>query len=275
MLRCEMTFNKGSILRKEMLEELYDYPRVALESYYDSYTDGILYGMEWKESIQNTGHHIITPGALKYHGQIYFLKSPIEVESLIDEKLKIDNFYRLFFMKKEEVTQKPSQIIYELTLESIQSNKLEEARKKGFYYAYIRYDHNRRAHIINDEKEVYGLFAANDGYNYKLPPYLIKEQLKELLENKEYKHPLDFILLREIYNEKGLSVSIARLYLQETLKEKSSLDMIINNPKELIDQLKKACEKLKLDIDYTAVSQDNIDIKKDKEYITVHEGGSL
>ena len=100
--RSEIEFKTGSILRKEMLQEIYEYPRVALEGLFSDYSDGILYGLEWKENEEN--HHLICPGALKLGGNIYLLGNELDVEKelgltlKVDNSLKVDNFYRLCFV---------------------------------------------------------------------------------------------------------------------------------------------------------------------------------
>ena len=42
MQRKTLNFVPGEILTREMLQDLYDYPRNAVENYYSAYSDGIL-----------------------------------------------------------------------------------------------------------------------------------------------------------------------------------------------------------------------------------------
>lgn len=280
MQRSEMTFNKGAILRKEMLTDLYEYPRVAIESYYASYTDGILYGLEWSENKQKQGHHVIMPGALKFHGFIYFLADMIDVEDSLNG-LKLDEKYRLFFVERDVEIKEPSRILYVLDLVAVQSDRLEETKKKGFYYTYVECMSNNEFLVIEDKKEAYGLFAANDGYKFKLPSYLVKNKLSTIIEEKREKHPLDYEFLKNIYSNEGISVSMAKLYLNEYCNEYSEnneyIEKITNNPIELVEYLKKACSLLKTK---TAISVNTEKVSvsndcRDTDKVRVQSQGSL
>lgn len=211
MQRTEMVFQHGSILRKEMLEDIYQYPRAAVESYYSAYSDGILYGLEWKDSKEHPGHHIIMPGALKFHGKIYYLCQVVDVEGIFPE-VQIDAKYRIFF-RKTEVVEEASRKIYEMKLSLVQSSGMEEAWENGFYYSYIEVDHNKSFVQIKGSEELYALYAARNGFAFSAQ--LLREDVLQKLESKQKKHPLDFEILRFIYSGEAIPAELILLYVRE------------------------------------------------------------
>lgn len=77
-------FEAKRLLKKEMLENLRDYPRNLFAIQYQDYSDGILCGCDLKEA---EGGLKIMPGILYYKGVPYFLEKPYMVECRADGKL--------------------------------------------------------------------------------------------------------------------------------------------------------------------------------------------
>ncbi|MEK3788642.1 DNA and RNA helicase [Paenibacillus sp. FSL K6-1230] len=69
-------FEKGRILKTEMLENLRDYPRRFLDIRYEEYSDGIIAGM--KVSVEHD-HLIIGRGIVKHDGHLYLLEQAYEL----------------------------------------------------------------------------------------------------------------------------------------------------------------------------------------------------
>ncbi|WCN39722.1 DNA and RNA helicase [Aneurinibacillus uraniidurans] len=66
------SFAKGRILKKEMLENIRDYPRTFFDIQYESYSDGIIAGA----NVQVGDDHLtITRGIVKHKGRMYMLES--------------------------------------------------------------------------------------------------------------------------------------------------------------------------------------------------------
>lgn len=234
MRRSELELKKGSILRKELLEDIYSFPRIATETYYSGYSDGILYGLEWERSNENKGHHIITPGALKFHGEIYFLSESIDVEELLGEQIQIDKKYRLCFEEQEGYKNIETQTIFELKLRAVQADEYSIIKEKSFYYARVRCTDNNSLETFYDN-DVYGLFASKDGYAFKLPNWIVKEKLLKEIEEKHNKHPLDYMIMKEAYEKNGLAVSMIDLYLRECGVELNETDYL--SPSTLVEKL--------------------------------------
>jgi hypothetical protein len=86
-------FEKGRVLKKEMLENLRDYPRNFFDIYYKDYSDGIISGTD-VYICEKTA--IIKKGIVKHKGRIYMLEDEFEIpyyhtnkETLI--KIKFDD----------------------------------------------------------------------------------------------------------------------------------------------------------------------------------------
>ncbi len=69
-------FQKGRILKREMLENLRDYPREFLDLYFQDYSNGIIAGVH---IIVADSQLIITKGIIKHNGRLYMLHSSYEL----------------------------------------------------------------------------------------------------------------------------------------------------------------------------------------------------
>lgn len=270
MRRSEIEFQAGSILRKEMLQDMYEYPRIALESLYSDYSDGILYGMSLKENNEN--HHVICPGALKLHGNIYFLKKELDVEKELEEELSVNGSYRLCFVIQEPQKQIEAKTDYCLKLMALQDKEYKNVENSSFWYAYIKYSGDKKIKLITGDAAikygVFGLMSANDGYRFQLPNWLIKQQILNDLEEKDSKHPLDYLLLREIYEGKPVSVSFINVYMNELGREKIDCD---SNPNVVIEKFKEAVKELTFSVSVEAAATKVDTVQKEEQW----RGGTI
>ena len=77
------SFNKGSVLKQNMLEALRDYPYTVLEVEYFTYGDGIITGFE--VTSQGDDKFAIAPGILKLNERIYVSSRVLTIDQ-INEK---------------------------------------------------------------------------------------------------------------------------------------------------------------------------------------------
>ena len=77
-------FEPKRLLKKEMLENLRDFPRSLFGLQYQNYSDGILYGCDITGT--ETGM-ILLPGILCYKGVPYFLERPYPVSCKAEGKM--------------------------------------------------------------------------------------------------------------------------------------------------------------------------------------------
>lgn len=267
MKRSEIEFRTGSILRKEMLQDLYEYPRNAFESMFSDYSEGILYGLDWKEI--NQQQHIISPGALKFKNKLYFLKDELYVEKELENQLRVNGAYRLCFMLQDVIQQIDSKKDYYLKLEVLQDEEYQKKKDNVFWYAYIKFSGERKIELIKLTKfGVPGLIAASDGFEYQLPNWLIRENILPELEQKMDKHPLDYVLLRDIYEGKSVSISFINIYLNELKKESLGYDC---NPVNALNNLLYAVRELKMKVTINSVESR----ERETDNKPKHQGGLL
>lgn len=154
-------FNKGRILKKEMLENLRDFPRNILEVQYESFTDGIICGFT-----PSVDKNTITfsKGITKHNDMLYVVPQPIFVqysETETDVMIKL-NFY-------DEIQDKDYKTAYvDIEIDDnmkILDNQQELGRFKLKKGAYLRshykdfYDFTTEYNTINI---VHALYAARE-----------------------------------------------------------------------------------------------------------------
>lgn len=265
MRRSEIEFQAGAILRKEMLQDLYEYPRIAIESLYSDYSDGILYGLLWKEREDN--HHIICPGALKLNGNIYFMREELDVEKELAGELSVNGSYRLCFVCQKAERKIEAKTDYVLKLAALHDREYKEVEANAFWYAYIKYSGGKKIEIVTDDTGyatikfgVPGLISADDGFRFQLPNWLMKQHILVELEGKFNKHPLDYLLLREIYAGKAISISLINVYLNELGEEKIDIDC---SPNMVMEKLSQAIKELSFKVSNNLPEEENTDITEE------------
>ena len=260
--RDVVRFEKGSVLQKEMLESLYNYPRVICESFYSNYSDGILYGLECIE--EDEQRHRITAGALKYKGNIYISSESVVLEEMSDyQNLTDSQMYYLCF-KERQVESTYSRDVYNLDL------SFEIAPNDNmFCYKYLKYQLNRIS--ILDNVEICGLYSVAEPDSFGIPVTIIKNEIMPVLLKKDNKHPLDFIIMNSVYEHKALSYDFVNMYLSETDNElNTEFNDLINNrsPKrvrEFVNAFKKSAEKLKMSSTVIMSSNEPLQSNKKEE----------
>lgn len=88
-------FGKGSILKKEMLENLRDFPREFIDVYYRDASDGIISGCDIHIEEASI---LINEGIIKHNGRIYFFKGEERVEN---ESINKEVILKLKFMEED------------------------------------------------------------------------------------------------------------------------------------------------------------------------------
>ena len=264
MHRSEMAFRRGDILSKEMLEELYRYPREATESFFAACTDGILYGLSWRG---NGSGHQIQPGALKFQGRIYYLTAPLDVEERLKDCVREEEKYRLVFRpeKPSDEERDKSLRIYSLTLEAFNTAELKKRRSQVFYYMYALYMKKEGFLPLEDPNEIYGLCAAEDGYPFAFSPDLLFRRILPEIEDKANKHPMDFLLMQTAFRGERLSVRFIRQYLKEyrfqTGKGGDIPDTLLSDSAQLLNEFLEAVQNLRFagqfEIPYVVQSPQN------------------
>ena len=172
-------FEPKRLLKKEMLENLRDFPRSLFGLQYQNYSDGILYGCDITGT--ETGM-ILLPGILCYKGVPYFLERPYPVSCKAEGKMA---YVKVHFWDKtigcggEEYL---SQIIVD-EQEPDAEQELELARFKLQAGARLRsdyvdfYDYETEFDTVN---RIYVPYAALD--HPGIWPQILKSFARELLK---------------------------------------------------------------------------------------------
>lgn len=99
LLQKTVSFVHGAVLTKDMLGELYQYPRDFVKLKYDSYSDGILEGIDF---VVQEGNVCITRGIIKFQGEYYFLLQPVNLTVYLQGKSLQDKQYNLYLQRSEK-----------------------------------------------------------------------------------------------------------------------------------------------------------------------------
>lgn len=173
-------FEAKRLLKKEMLENLRDYPRNLFAIQYRNYSDGILAGCD----IKGTGAGLtILPGILCHSGVPYFLDKPYSVSCAAEGKqvyLKVHFWDKTMGVSGEEFL---SQIIVD-EQEAVGEQELELARYKLQPGAKLRsdyvdfYDYETEFDTVN---RIHVPFAAPERPG--IWPQLLKSFARELMHH--------------------------------------------------------------------------------------------
>lgn len=172
-------FEAKRLLKKEMLDNLRDFPRELFDLRYRGYSDGILYGCELKGV---EGGLKIMPGILYYKGTPYFLENPFDVSCRAEGKLvylKVHFWDKAIGVGGEEFF---SQVMVD-EQEPDPEQELELARFKLQQGARLRteyvdfYDYETEFDTVN---RIYAPYAAPG--HAGIWPQICKSFVKELLK---------------------------------------------------------------------------------------------
>lgn len=209
-------FNSGTILKKEMLENLRDYPRDFADIYYRDMSFGIISGC----SINIEGYEIIVnEGILKYNGNLYSLKEKtvIPYENFSKEMiLKIRFFDKEtdsgFIKYGSEIFLDEDPNLYENQMELCRFKLKEGAKLRENYvdFADLSTEYNT-VNILNVK------YSGNG--NETLHPKIIKSFGESLLKSgaKEYE---DLVFAMIALNSK----LVERVLILEYVNKKIGLD---------------------------------------------------
>lgn len=243
MQRDVIRFEKTAILRKEMLESMYNYPRIVSETFYSRYSDGILYGLEW---IEENGFHFISPGAIKYKGELYFQIDKINIE----ESLKVDELtsgheYYIVFRENKAINN------FSQDTFSLKISATDAPVEDGFCYRYFKYELGKVKKL--DNKVLLCSHASPDINSFSIPISTIAKDVCDILESKKNKHPLDYDVFRCIISNSPISISFMKLYISEYNQlNENKLEINYNysnnnaNVRELADNFIEAMKTLSL-----------------------------
>ena len=119
-------FERGRILKLEMLENIRDYPRDLMAIYYQNYANGIVTGCNLQTSDTNI---MIKPGIICFNHQIYRLKESVKIPYKSSDKVAVLKVKFIGEDRQRDAISQMTQITidYETTL---RDNEIELCRFK-------------------------------------------------------------------------------------------------------------------------------------------------
>lgn len=223
LVKKEVSFLHGNILTKEMLDEIYAYPRNFVELKYNDYSDGIITGLDF---VEKDGTMYLTKGFVKFKGEYYFLLENINLTNYFldmkkNSKRQSATYY--LYLKRSEPIKAGSIIVRNLDLYVSEESKQDE------FFSLCRFFGNEsnmnlpRLNGSGEQKPFYDLIDNNLYVNlidtlYAMPgkatyhPFLFKA-VAEYLEQKPNKSILDNVILMQIQNMKVLSIDAMKTYI--------------------------------------------------------------
>ncbi|MGZ0042449.1 DNA and RNA helicase [Paenibacillus ottowii] len=170
-------FEKGRILKTEMLENLRDYPRSFLDIRYQDYSDGIITGMN-----VTVGEHTLTVGRgiVKHNDKLYLLEQEHEVPYAATGRLSV---LKIKFQKEQSTTDFQS-YLGEIVIEEEQANQseLELGRYKLKEGALLRSDYVDFADLATEFNTFNLIEVPHAGTTGPtLSPFMFKMFARELI----------------------------------------------------------------------------------------------
>ncbi len=237
-----ITFNKGSLLTKAMLEEMEQFPKVMLELTYTDYSDGIISGI--KIANNALGQSVLSKGILKHNGKYYFLTEDILLTPYL-ETLIMEKEYVLILKDQEKVTLCEGIEEESLTL-SVSTR--EEVSSNDFVLGSFLHTSSRHLVLADELEQVNHLsyFDVSEvKYAFKkqatfVPEYF--ELIKKKLMTKTGQHPMDMILLNAIFEKEVVSYEWLGYYIETVIGKKPDMTDRKDVMRKLIEAVYKPYE---------------------------------
>ncbi len=219
----DLTFERGTVLTREMLTELRAFPIDVQDIQYHMHPDGILAGTE--VGVKD-GKAYIKGGLIKYQGRIYRSMDEIDLSEQIEQwkrtgQIGEQSRYKLMFVPKEaeRIDGRGTQVAHTLQLEVME----EQEEKAGIRFASFRLNSRNLVALYHEDdmeditKAIFWNmiecpYACRSGITYH--PYIF-EALKQKLVAKRKKTGLDYMVLNQISTAGILSMELIQAILEE------------------------------------------------------------
>lgn len=206
-------FNRGTILKKEMLENLRDYPRDFIDIYYKDMSDGIITGCHINI---NDYEIIVNEGLIKHNDKIHFLNNKISIPY---ENSNRETILKIRFLD-EETDNNFINFLSEICLDedlNINENELELCRFKLKEGAKLRENYIDFFDLATEYNTVNILNVKHSGTcEETIRPKIIKMFSEMLLKSssKEYE---DLLFSMMSLNSKYLERNLILQYIDKKI----------------------------------------------------------
>lgn len=207
-------FQKGRILKREMLENLRDYPREFLDLYFQDYSDGIIAGAHI--TVTDTIIHI-TKGLVKYNNRLYLMHSSYELPYEATGKETIIKIIFAEEVSRLDFTDFTATIFLDESLD-VASNELEIARFKLKVGANLRSEPNDFLDFATEYNTVNYLHCQYAGIQASTyHPKVLQRYAKELLKNRPT-NVYDIAFAFECLNQERVQRDVIEMYICNRLE---------------------------------------------------------
>ena len=237
-------FKRGNILKRQMLENLRDYPREFIDIFFEDYSEGIIAGAD----ITVKDEFIcINKGLIKFREKIYVLDETEKIKYFSSNE---DVIIKLKFLEEKDVG---DFIVYDSEVYIDKENnqlaqdefelgrfKLREGAKLRSNYTEFT-DFSTKYNTVNIINVKYSAIG-----NYTISP-LITEEFSNILKKTKLDNNLDTLFLMQALNSKIISRELIVYYLTQrlNLNKKNYSNLEIYNYLKLIVKRLKGKESIK------------------------------
>lgn len=216
-------FEKGKLLKKEMLEVLRDYPRTFFEILYEKYSDGLIVGCEIRVQEE---YLFINKGIVKNRGVLYILQEEIKIKYENSNKemiLKI-KFEFKEKDKEDDFTISSGELFLSENL-SVNENEIELARFKLREGAKLRSSYND---FFDFSIEYNMINIINVKHSTKSKPTInpmITKYFADKIQKKDSENIYDISFLILAMNSNIIEYDVILFYLKKKISiEEKELD---------------------------------------------------
>ncbi|MBE1555945.1 DNA and RNA helicase [Sporosarcina limicola] len=202
-------FQKGRILKREMLENLRDYPRNVTDSYFQDYSDGIIVG---GHILVEETTLVITKGMVKHDGRVYML----DADYLLPyQAIGRETLLKIRFQEERDqhdFTSFTTEIILD-DLVQVAENELELGRFKLKLGARLRSTYEDFLDFATEYNTVNYIHCQYAGFQTStFHPLILQYFAKELLRC-EPSNPYDISFALQCLNQERIQREVIYYYL--------------------------------------------------------------
>lgn len=230
----DLSFFKGEVLTKVMLDELNQFPRSILAIEYHSFPEGILCGTDIYEKDRQI---FMGEGLIKYKDSLFRMETPYCLSEFVQNCMAQgqclpQNSYKIVLVSSTEVIDKrKGQVSTTLTPKLfLQSHNTPDA--EGIPIAFFSPISGNvilpRFTPSLDQKE-FRKFIKSGSFSMVAVPYssqsgitfhpYIFSKIQEILQVKPDKSPLDYMILQEIIKNKMIEMGFIELLVKDFIGE--------------------------------------------------------
>ncbi|OAB45496.1 DNA and RNA helicase [Paenibacillus glacialis] len=202
-------FNKGRILKTEMLTNLRDFPREFVDIHYADYSDGIVTGANLEVGSKQL---IISPGIVRHEGRLYILNQSTTIDYLATGKELVVKIRFLEAEKDIDRTVYASEIVLDEHIDC-SSSELELGRFKLKEGARLRQDYQNFADFTTEYNTLNVLHTSYAAHGESTVTPMVMRYFADQMLRSGSADPRDLVFAMMCTNEGTVSRSLILHYI--------------------------------------------------------------